>query len=69
VTEAIWSAEYIRQNPELAATAISSLQLIIQDHEKSAADERKRICSHLAMLHDSLSLSSDSKVIRAKEKE
>jgi len=42
-TEAIWSAEYIRQNPELAATAISSLQAIVQDLEDQILEMGKQL--------------------------
>ena len=31
--EEIWTAEYVRENPELAVTAIKSLQMILSDLE------------------------------------
>ena len=34
MTEEIWSPEYIRRNPELAATAIKSLQTILTNMEE-----------------------------------
>lgn len=34
MTEEIWSPEYIRRNPELACTAIKSLQAILTSMEE-----------------------------------
>jgi hypothetical protein len=34
---------------------------------RAVKEERKRICKQIAMLHDSLSLASDTTTIRAKE--
>jgi hypothetical protein len=34
MTEEIWSPEYIRRNPELAATAIKSLQALLTNMEE-----------------------------------
>ena len=33
MTEKIWSADYIRENPELAAKAIETLQTALDDTE------------------------------------
>ena len=34
MTEEIWSPDYIRRNPELTATAIKSLQMILTNMEE-----------------------------------
>ena len=34
MTEEIWSPEYIRRNPELASTAIKSLQTLLTNMEE-----------------------------------
>lgn len=34
MTEEIWSPDYIRRNPELAATAIKSLQALLTNMEE-----------------------------------
>jgi archaellum component FlaD/FlaE len=43
MTEPIWSVEYIRQNPELAAKAINSLQTILGDLEMELRELRDRL--------------------------
>ena len=49
MTEEIWSPEYIKRNPELAAIAIKSLQTILTNME----EELKRLYDHLREIESS----------------
>ena len=43
MTEQIWSEEYVRDNPKLAAEAIATLQMLLQSREDTLIDALESI--------------------------